>query len=109
MFSWAYMRWLTVAILVEVGLYGLAAGLPGIPDWFVVFTPALLPGVTLQFLVGGGMSMFDGVSPEWRIQLGFALGFSLNLVVMYLTCLFASKLYREICPVLSWRRGDGGA
>ena len=35
----------------------------------MLFIPVLVPGSLLQFFVGGGMSMIDGLSPDWRTDL----------------------------------------
>ena len=93
----------TTAVLLQAALYALVLEVPGHRDWFVLLIPFMLPGIVLQFFLGGGMSMVDGVSPEWRADFAFAPGFLLNTVIMYCFCLLVRKLLREISPIFRTR------
>lgn len=91
-----------VAFLLEVAVYAITVMLPA-NKGSVILIPLLLPGTILQFFVGGGMSMVDGLAPEWRTDLAFGLGFLLNTGLTYGCCLLVSKVAKIIRPELQFR------
>jgi hypothetical protein len=66
----------------------------------VVVGILLLPGTLLSFFVGGGMSMVDGVTPEWRTDAAFAFGLLLNTALMYAFCLRLAKIAKIVGEAL---------
>lgn len=91
-----------VAFLLEVAAHAITFTLPA-NKGSVILTPLLLPGTILQFFVGGGMSMVDGLAPEWRTDLAFALGFLLNTGLIYGCCLLVAKVAKIVRPELQSR------
>ena len=91
-----------MALLPEAGVYAMTITFPS-NKGFAMFAPLLLPGTILQFFAGGGMSMVDGLTPEWRADLAFALGFLLNATLMYVCCLLVAKIMQIVRPALQSR------
>lgn len=97
------VRTAITAFCLELAVYALALLSTKGHAWSVLLVPVLAPGSLLQFLVGGGMSMVDGVSPEWRTNLALALGFILNATIMYGFCVVASRVWKEFRPIFHTR------
>ena len=91
-----------VAFLLEVAVYAITVMLPA-NKGSVILIRLLLPGTILQFFVGGGMSMVDGLAPEWRTSLAFGLGFLLNTGLTYGCCVLVAKVAKIIRPELQSR------
>ncbi len=90
------------ACLIEAAVYAVTVAFPA-SKGIVILVPLLLPGIVLQFFIGGGMSMVDGVAQEWRTDLAFALGFLLNAALMYGCCLLVAKMAKIVRPALQSR------
>jgi hypothetical protein len=97
-FNWKRVRMFAVALCLEAIVYSLVVAFPTSGGWPVFVLPVLAPGVVVQFLTGGGMSMIDGVSPAWRSDSAFVLGFFLNTLIMYAFCLLARKVLSQVHP-----------
>jgi hypothetical protein len=81
-------------LLFELVIHGLLVVVPRNGSWVAPIIPFIFPGVVLAFIVGGGMSVVDGLSPDWRIGLGLVLGFLLNTTLMLGFCLLVNKIGR---------------
>ena len=97
------LRWqiLIVAACVELLLIAATSGMPHGEATHALEVPIfvfLAPGLMLSFLVGGGMSMVDGLTPAWRDNISALLGFVINLPLTYGAVLFVSKLYSAFRP-----------
>jgi hypothetical protein len=90
-----HMIVVAVALLLEAGVYAITVTFPA-NKGIVILVPLILPGTILQFFVGGGMSMLDGLAPEWRTNLALVFGFLLNTILMYGCCLLVLKMARII-------------
>ena len=97
------VRTVAAAFCFELAVYALAVVFPKDHGWSMLFIPVLVPGSLLQFFVGGGMSMIDGLSPDWRTDLALVLGFVLNTTVMYGLCVLASRVYKQLRPIFHAR------
>jgi len=102
------MRWIVfkkhliaamVAFFLEVAMQAIMFTLPA-NKGSVIVALLSMPGTILQFFVGGGMSMVDGLAPEWRTNLAFALGFLLNTFLTYACCLLVAKVAKTVRPEL---------
>lgn len=87
------------AFVLEVAMQAIMFRLPA-NKGTVILALLLMPGTILQFFAGGGMSMVDGLAPEWRTHLAFALGFLLNTVLTYACCLLVAKVAETVRPEL---------
>lgn len=89
-------RILAAAPLLEAALYALVIMFPR-AAW--LFIPVLAPGFLLEFFIGGGMSMIDGVAPEWRADTAFALGFLLNTIILWGFCTVVTRIAKDLRSV----------
>ena len=92
----------SVAFLLEVAMDTIMFTLPADRGSAIVAT-LLVPGTVLQFFAGGGMSMVDGVAPEWGTDLAFGIGFLLNTALMYGCCLLLAKVVKDVSSELPSR------
>jgi uncharacterized membrane protein YfcA len=79
------------ACLAVIAAYSVVIICPTKNGISVLLGMLLLPGTTLGFFVGGGMSMVDGLTPAWRDDSAFALAFLVNAALMYGVCLLLAK------------------
>jgi hypothetical protein len=92
------IRLLLAVFCLESIVTALVVTFPWQKDWLILLMPFIVPGYILTFLIGGGNSMMDGISPDWRVNLGLGAGFLFNTAIMYGFCLVVSKCYKIARP-----------
>ncbi len=100
MFRFGAIRWRVAfcALCLEIVVCTFVVAPHLSREWFVPLIPFIAPGFIVLFLLGGGMSIVDGLVPDSKLALPMILGFLLNTVIMYVFCLVVSKCYKIARP-----------